>query len=198
MPLQVHQQPYPYIIVTKDPAKGSELNNVPFNKAHEVDNYLKFILDYYDDLPPRMIFMHGSDGQNGYGQWHNPFHPDRPPPVRRRLHTEQLARVCLNSRESLLCDRSDSCLCLHWQAGTQLYNHEVLELLVHREEHEFVGLSSIYNGYNHEGVDTLMNQEQVGWVMTMWQEALLDLLVAAELGPLRQEGGRQEGKGGDQ
>jgi hypothetical protein len=31
----------------------------PRAPLQEADSYLKFILDHYDDLPPRMIFTHG-------------------------------------------------------------------------------------------------------------------------------------------
>jgi hypothetical protein len=60
----VEQQPFPYVIVTKGLPEGTP-NNVPFNKAQEADGYLAFILQNYDDLPPRMIFCH-----NHNKAWH--------------------------------------------------------------------------------------------------------------------------------
>ena len=55
------QQPYPYVVMTKDPALGDVRHNVPFNKGDEADCFIKFILDNYDDLPPRMYFIHAHE-----------------------------------------------------------------------------------------------------------------------------------------
>ncbi len=55
------RQPFTVVRITKDPALGAATHNVPFNKANEADCYLKFILDHYHDLPPRMIFAHGHE-----------------------------------------------------------------------------------------------------------------------------------------
>ena len=63
----VSQQPYPYVIMTKDKSLGDVRDNVMMNKGQEADCYIKFILDNYDDLPPRMIFM-----QAHQVSWHNP------------------------------------------------------------------------------------------------------------------------------
>ena len=61
------QQPHPYVVITKDKSLGNVRHNVMINKGQEGDNYIKFILDNYDDLPPRMIFV-----QPHLEAWHNP------------------------------------------------------------------------------------------------------------------------------
>ena len=40
---------------------------VPVNKGNEAMAYLSFIIDHYDDLPDRMLFLHGH-----YKSWHQP------------------------------------------------------------------------------------------------------------------------------
>jgi hypothetical protein len=57
-------QPFKYVLVSKGYPQGTP-NNVPFNKAKEADCYIQFIVEHYDDLPPRMIFVH-----NHPHSWH--------------------------------------------------------------------------------------------------------------------------------
>jgi hypothetical protein len=58
------RQPYPYVPMTYDRPAGT-LNNVPFNRGREASAYIQFILDNWDALPPRMIFIH-----NHETSWH--------------------------------------------------------------------------------------------------------------------------------
>ncbi len=59
------RQPYMVVLMLKHVELGHTLHNTPFEKAMEADCYLKFILDHYDDLPPRIIFAH-----NHESSWH--------------------------------------------------------------------------------------------------------------------------------
>jgi hypothetical protein len=51
------EQPFPYVVMSKTLPAGAP-NSVAINKAQEADAYIAFILQNYDDLPPRMIFCH--------------------------------------------------------------------------------------------------------------------------------------------
>jgi hypothetical protein len=53
-------QPYRYVPITYGQPEGTP-NNVPFDKGREASAYLRYILDYWDDLPPRVIFIHDHD-----------------------------------------------------------------------------------------------------------------------------------------
>jgi len=55
----VHQ-PFPAIIYEKKPPRNKQAgkHGVPFNAGNEASAYLKYIVDYYDDLPTRTIFLH--------------------------------------------------------------------------------------------------------------------------------------------
>jgi hypothetical protein len=57
-------QPYRFLPITFGQPEGTP-NNVPFDKGREASAYLRYILDYWDDLPPRVIFIH-----NHNESWH--------------------------------------------------------------------------------------------------------------------------------
>jgi hypothetical protein len=54
-------QPHPAVVYEKhrDRVAQAGLHGVPRNTANEASAFLKFIVDYYDDLPEVMVFLHG-------------------------------------------------------------------------------------------------------------------------------------------
>jgi hypothetical protein len=50
-------QPFDFVIYEKKSPQGKHA--VHFNKGNEVSAYIKFIVDYYDSLPERVLFLHG-------------------------------------------------------------------------------------------------------------------------------------------
>jgi hypothetical protein len=60
----LQKQPFPYVIMTKGKPAGTP-HNTPLQQGREAISYLQFIIDYYDTLPPRMIFVHGHQSS-----WH--------------------------------------------------------------------------------------------------------------------------------
>lgn len=79
----LQQQPFRPVVITKSGPPGPY--NLNDNKGNEVTSYLHFIIKHYDDLPPRMVFVHGHNGS-----WHmlvsghsvpGPPPPHRPPAV---------------------------------------------------------------------------------------------------------------------
>jgi hypothetical protein len=51
-------QPFQPVVMVKGRPEGTP-NNIPMNWGREASSYLQFILEHYDNLPPRMVFMHG-------------------------------------------------------------------------------------------------------------------------------------------
>ncbi len=51
------QQRYPYVIVTADPGRANDVHNVPFASTGVAAGYLRFIIEHYDHLPPRVLFV---------------------------------------------------------------------------------------------------------------------------------------------
>lgn len=51
-------QPFKPVVMVKGRPAGTP-NNLPVNWGREPSSYLQFIIEHYDDLPPRMIFVHG-------------------------------------------------------------------------------------------------------------------------------------------
>jgi hypothetical protein len=45
-------------IMIYDKENPNNLLNIPVNKGQEASVYLKYIIDYYDDLPTFTFFMH--------------------------------------------------------------------------------------------------------------------------------------------
>jgi len=54
----LQDQPFKPVIMVKGQPAGTP-NNLVKNWGREASSYLQFILEHYDDLPPRMIFVHG-------------------------------------------------------------------------------------------------------------------------------------------
>lgn len=54
----VQNQPFQPVIMVKGRPAGTP-NNLETNWGREASSYLHFIVEHYDDLPPRMIFVHG-------------------------------------------------------------------------------------------------------------------------------------------
>ena len=54
-------QPHPAVVYEKhrDRVAQAGLHGVPRNTANEASAFLKFIVDYYDNLPEVMVFLHG-------------------------------------------------------------------------------------------------------------------------------------------
>lgn len=57
-------QPYQPIVMVKGRPEGTP-NNLVKNYGREAASYLQFIIEHYDNLPPRMIFVHGHNSS-----WH--------------------------------------------------------------------------------------------------------------------------------
>jgi hypothetical protein len=58
------QQPFPYTVMVKGLPAGTP-NNIPVNRGRDSSSHLQFLVENYDDLPPRMIFVHGHNSS-----WH--------------------------------------------------------------------------------------------------------------------------------
>lgn len=61
----LNEQPYRYVIMEKGLPAGTP-NNLPENKGGDAASYMQFILEHWDRLPARMLFMHGHRHS-----WHN-------------------------------------------------------------------------------------------------------------------------------
>jgi hypothetical protein len=66
--LRVAKQPWPVFVSTKQPGHG--VHSEPWgNVGRELTSFLRFFVEFYDDLPERMVFSHGHDKawhQQGY------------------------------------------------------------------------------------------------------------------------------------
>jgi hypothetical protein len=57
---------YPVVLCDKSGADASPFDpdpkcSIPFNKGREASSYLKFIIEYYDELPKYVAFIHGHE-----------------------------------------------------------------------------------------------------------------------------------------
>ncbi len=59
------RQPYPVALMVKGQPEGTPFNTPHVTHGREGLSYLQFIVDNYDSLPGRMIFLHGH-----LGSWH--------------------------------------------------------------------------------------------------------------------------------
>lgn len=71
----LHASPYPVVICDKTGSEPSSFKPDPkcfleVNKGREASSYLKYIVEYYDSLPPYIAFIHGHEEA-----WHQ-LHPD--------------------------------------------------------------------------------------------------------------------------
>ena len=59
------QQPYDYVVMNKGLPEGTP-NNLVVNAGGDAASYTQFIIEHYDQLPARIIFVHGHKAS-----WHN-------------------------------------------------------------------------------------------------------------------------------
>ena len=66
----LRKSPYPVVVCSKKGANTPEISIDPkctmsFNKGKEYTSYIKFIIEYYDNLPEFVVFLHGHENA-----WH--------------------------------------------------------------------------------------------------------------------------------
>lgn len=54
----LNEQPYRYVVMEKGLPEGTP-NNLPLNRGLDSASYVQFILEHWERLPARMIFLHG-------------------------------------------------------------------------------------------------------------------------------------------
>lgn len=70
----LRKSPYPVVVCSKKGANTPEISIDPkctmdFNKGKEYTSYIKFIIEYYDNLPEFVVFLHGHENA-----WHQNMH----------------------------------------------------------------------------------------------------------------------------
>lgn len=61
----LNAQPYRYVVMEKGLPEGTP-NSLPTWRGGDAASYMQFILEHWDHLPARMLFMHGHSDS-----WHN-------------------------------------------------------------------------------------------------------------------------------
>ncbi len=138
------RQPYDFFVISKCcPALGDTPHTLSINRGTEASVYFKFIVEHYDQLPARLIFLHAHEtshhslvrARRFETDFVVAFHP--PPPLHRLAVFSQTALPPAHT--ALHCDAI-----AHAQNMSQILNR----LDVH--SYEYVGLSRQYFGVNEE------------------------------------------------
>eukprot|EP01027_Heterolobosea_sp_BB2_P025900 GEZU01039767.1.p1 GENE.GEZU01039767.1~~GEZU01039767.1.p1 ORF type:complete len:386 (+),score=99.50 GEZU01039767.1:43-1158(+) len=88
--IDIYLGDYPHVVYTKNKPGG--VHNMEGNKGQEAQAYLKFVLDYYDNLPANVLFLHAHRSA-----WHTKM--ENIDPVIRNLRWGAYGYLSVNYKE---------------------------------------------------------------------------------------------------